>query len=349
MPDDVQDNYGSLNYRNVRRITLGHYSFDTWFGNSAPFLPNEPELLAYNAIHNGIKRSTSHRKVIEYAKTRKPWIDTLYFCSTCFKYSDDPAIVEKHSIGCPYRAHFPGKVMYCDDEVTIRKVKGSKHKLFCQCLCVLAKFFLDNKSVFYNLEHFDFYVIYKKSDEGISTPMGFYSRELISWEDNNLSCIMVIPCYQKQHLGTKLVDFSYRLSTYQQIISGPERPLSSLGRMTFLSYWSGRLCIEFLYGSLVTFKTLTLEVISRKTGFRVNDILMTLDYMKSFLESGKKDPYTDYYTERSHEKEDDEGDFVFLTDDNYQLYIDKSRLKQWVVDHHIRDEPILKEEGLILY
>ncbi|QPG74801.1 hypothetical protein FOA43_002137 [Brettanomyces nanus] len=341
----TSSDYGSLDYRNVRRIKLGRFEFDTWFSNSALFLPTEPELLAYKAIESGIKLSSSHRKRLDYDELKKTWIDTLHFCPYCFKYTEDSLQMAKHTAGCRLKSHLPGKVMYFDGDSTIRKIKASRHKLFCQCMCLLAKFFLDNKSIFFNIDYFDFYVIYKVLD-GVSAPMGFYSRELLSWENNNLSCIMVIPCYQKQHLGTKLIDFSYCLSRYQQMISGPERPLSQLGRITYLRYWSSRLCIEFLYGSLTRFKVVTLKLISAKTGFREEDILMALDFMKSFLETGVKDPYTIHPT--THYDDDDDDELVLL-DEQYRLYIDKSRLKQWVIDHQIKDGQVLKRDRLILY
>lgn len=264
--DTIESNdYGSLNYRNIHRIKVGRYEFDAWFGNSAIFMQNETDLLGYKAFEKGVRRTSSKKKIIEHAQTKKPWIEKLCFCPYCFKYTDNTSEIQRHCQGCPYKSKLPGKVMYFDGEVTIRKVKGCRHKLFCQCMCVLAKFFLDNKSIFFNLEYYDFYVIYQMMD-GYLTPMGFFSQELMSWDNNILSCIMVIPCYQKHHLGTKLIDFSYKLSRFKQKISGPERPLSALGRISFLKYWCSRICICFLYGSLSTYKHVGLSLISQNSG-----------------------------------------------------------------------------------
>lgn len=342
---DSDDEYGSLDYRNIERISLGRYEFDTWFGNSALFLPNEPELLAYKAIDQGIKRTSSHRKVIEYTSEKRVWLSKLHVCPFCFKYSDDPHDIERHLINCKYRTKKPGKVVYFDDQVTIRKVRGAKHKLFCQCFCLLAKFYLDNKSVFYNLVNYDFYVIYGVLD-GETVPMGFYSREVLSWDENNLSCIFVVPCYQKRHLGTKLVDFSYCLSNYQRLISGPERPLSELGRVTYLRYWCGRLSVLLLYGPLAGLRTITLQLLIEKTGFRYDDILMALDYLKAFYERGSKAAYSDYYSDPTGDAAEDT---VILWDKNYRLFLDKSKLKKWVIDHHVKDKPVLNPNGLSLY
>lgn len=350
------DDYGALTYRNIERIRLGKYEFNTWFGNSTIFFPNEPDTLACKIIRNNIRISGSKRKLEEYASTMRPWLKLLHICPYCFKYTDNEKEMKEHSNGCPLKFHLMGKVMYCDGEVTVRKVKGSRHRLFCQCLCILAKFFLENKSVFFNLEHYDFYVLYKVLD-GISTPMGFFSKELLSWEGNNLSCIMVIPCYQKQHLGTKLIDFSYRLSQFEQVVSGPERPFSSLGKIAYLRYWSGRLCLHFLYGRLSTYRHVTLKFVSQQTGFRMEDILMALNFMNTFYVNGKKRPYSEYCLQNLNEDDDcvcteeikqDNKQTIFGYD-GYNLFIDKSRMKQWVVDHKISDSPVLKKEYLILY
>lgn len=350
------DDYGALTYRNIERIRLGKYEFNTWFGNSAIFFPNAPDMLAYRIVQKKVRISGSKRKLEEYGLLKKPWLKLLHVCPYCFKYTENEKEMRQHSQGCPLKTHLVGKVMYCDGEITVRKVKGSKHRLFCQCLCILAKFFLDNKSVFYNLEHYDFYVVYKLLD-GINTPMGFFSKELLSWEGNNLSCIMVIPCYQKKHLGTKLIDFSYRLSQFEQVISGPERPFSSLGRITYLKYWSGRLCLHFLYGRLSTYRHVTLKFVSRQTGFRLEDVLLALNYMTAFYVNGEKRPYSKYCLQNLNEDEDcvcteeidyngEQTTFVY---DGYGLFIDKSKMKQWVINHKISDNPVLRKEFLILY
>ncbi|ODV85814.1 hypothetical protein CANARDRAFT_232740 [[Candida] arabinofermentans NRRL YB-2248] len=337
-------NYGSLDYRNVSRLQLGTYEFDTWFGNPVLFTHNEPEFLGFKQLQKAVKVTTSNKKYLEFNEAKKIWIPKLYFCPNCFKYTDIQDEMDIHIQCCTYRKKLPGKIMYHDGEVSIRKVKGSKHKLFCQCMCILAKFFLGNKSVFFNLDFYDFYIIYKKLN-GVPTPMGFYSRELLSWEANNLSCILVIPCYQKQQLGTKLIDFSYHLSNYEQIISGPERPLSPFGKISYLSFWSKALVRAFIYGNLSTYRHITLEIISRKTGFRTEDIILALDYMEVLFESGEKNTLLDYYSWNS---KSDDG-FVYLEDDNYKIYISKVKLKKWLVEKQVSSETSLNPSRLILY
>ena len=45
---------------------------------------------------------------------------------------------------------------------------GSQHHLYCQCLCLLAKLFLDHKTLYFDVEPFLFYVL-TESDEEVST------------------------------------------------------------------------------------------------------------------------------------------------------------------------------------
>jgi histone acetyltransferase SAS2 len=367
--ENGDNEYGFLDYRNISRIRLGKYEFDTWYGNSALF--KEPSFNKFdNKFHtslafkneitsneNVIAKTTSAGKLLKKLsnskslaeitfdeKEKKPWLDVLYVCPYCFKFTDVQIELEQHINCCQFKTKLPGKVMYNDGELLIRKVKGVNHKLFCQCMCLMAKFFLDNKSIFYHLDYFDFYVAYQLLDRH-EVPMGFYSRELLSWEMNNLSCICVLPCYQKRHLGTKLIDFSYNLSEYEQQISGPEHPLSPLGKMTYLKYWCQTIALSFVYGVLSTKERVTLQMISETTNLRIEDILLSLSFLDVIYDNKKKNVNMDYYQDRF--KYNDH--FVFLEDGNYKVCIDKIKLKQWIVTNKIPNRTILNKKCFVLY
>lgn len=363
--EDNGDEYGFLNYRNVRRMRLGKYEFDTWYGNSALFkvpfydrninsfrtsLSFKDESIASANVSPPKAKSLASKKLPpkEYVinpKKKDIWLDLLYVCPYCFKFTDIRVEWEQHINCCGFRRKLPGKVMYSDGEVVIRKIKGFYNKLFCQNMCLMAKFFLDNKSVFYYLDYFDFYVAYQMLDR-IEVPMGFYSRELLSWDLNNLSCICVLPCYQHRHLGTKLIDFSYQLSRYEQQISGPEHPLSPLGKLTYLKYWCSSIAKVFVYGSLSNKKFVTLQMISEITGFRIEDILMTLSCMKVLYQSGTKTKNMDYYQD-SFKYSDH---YIFVEDEkNYKVMIDKKKMKRWVVDNMIENVDLLNKNCFVFY
>jgi len=46
-----------------------------------------------------------------------------------------------------------------DPTVAVFEVDGSKHKIYCQSLCLLSKLFLDHKTLYYDVDQFLFYVL----------------------------------------------------------------------------------------------------------------------------------------------------------------------------------------------
>lgn len=53
--------------------------------------------------------------------------------------------------------------------------------------------------------------------------IGFFSKEKMSWDNNNLACILVFPPWQRQGLGQMLMGVSYELSRREGRIGGPEK------------------------------------------------------------------------------------------------------------------------------
>ncbi|ODV62994.1 histone acetyltransferase [Ascoidea rubescens DSM 1968] len=248
------------------------------------------------------------------------WLNTLYVCDYCFKYTDEHEALKKHCEYCLYRERFPGKIKYKDDvkNFTIRKVRGSRHTLFCQCLSLFGKLFLDTKSIFFHVENFEFYVVYGKVEDGLK-PMGFFSKELLSWEENNLACICVFPPYQRHKLGTLLISFSYELSKFQGLITGPELPLSSFGKIGYLKYWSSVLVYELLRGRFSGIDEVTIDELSRFTGIRADDILTTLQYLKCLVRK-----------------------------ENKRLFIMKGNIAKWAKEKNFKFESVLNKDNLIL-
>ncbi|OUM51278.1 hypothetical protein BVG19_g370 [[Candida] boidinii] len=337
--EEYEDVYGGLEYCNVNTVVLGDNEFDTWYGNSSYFFSNEPSTIGWKTFQKGIKIPHNTKKLESYTKEKKPWIDKLFVCDSCFSYSTDEKDIKTHKTCCKYKIKFPGKLMYHDGEYSIRKVKGSRHKLFCQSMSMFAKFFLDNKSVFFALDYFDFYIIYGDVN-GFPTPMGFFSKELLSWESNNLACILVFPPFQRRGLGNILISFSYELSKAMGTVSGPEHPLSPFGKKGYLSYWSKTIAREILVGQFSTSKHITLEILSTKIGIRPEDIIMALDHMDSLYERGEKDIFTEYHKDSER--------FIALTEEGYDLLIVKSNIKKWVIDNKVTYQSVIDPANLIL-
>ena len=207
----------------------------------------------------------------------KIWLDTLYVCEYCFKYTDNEELLVAHADVCPFKLHTPpGRIKYKSPEYTIRRVKGAKHELFCQCLCLFTKLFLDNKSMYFKVDHYEFYILYETNKR---KPLGFFFRDLLSYNQNNLACILVFPPYQRRQLGSLLIEFSYRLSRQANVVSGPELPLSPFGLISYLKYWSQIICWELIEGQLSEVDRASLQDVSEATGLRISDIIMTLKYL----------------------------------------------------------------------
>jgi ribosomal protein S18 acetylase RimI-like enzyme len=97
---------------------------------------------------------------------------------------------------------------------------GSKQKRFCQNVSLLCKLFLGTKTVFFDVDEFLFYVLFrgapslKRQQEFV----GYFSKEKKSVERFNLSCIMVLPPFQGHNYGRMLIELSYELSRMAQVI-----------------------------------------------------------------------------------------------------------------------------------
>lgn len=275
---ESNDVYGLLDHRNIGNVQFGlEKNFDTWYG-SAVYFDETSERLGFKILKSESTIKTHFLSSPKKSNKNSVWLPTLYVCEFCFKYTDDPKELIDHVRTCSYTKKAPGKIKYRDQQYTIRRVKGSNSTLFAQCLCLFTKLFLDNKSMYFQVSNFDFYLLYNSN--GTPTPLGFFSRDLVSYNQDNLACILVFPPYQQKGLGSLLIEFSYKLSNSQGLISGPEQPLSPFGKVGYLKYWSRRIYFVLQFGCLALKEKIDLETISECTGFRVSDIIMTLNHLQ---------------------------------------------------------------------
>ena len=155
---------------------------------------------------------------------------------------------------------------------------GKFNKAYCQNLCLLAKLFLDHKTLYYDVEPFLFYVLTKYNDTNGSFEMiGYFSKEKQSVMNYNLSCILILPPFMNHSYGKLLIDFSYLLSKVEEKFGSPERPLSDLGLISYRNYWKTVL-LNYL-SKFVNEPEISIKEASLETGILSNDIISTLQFI----------------------------------------------------------------------
>lgn len=246
--------------RRVNWIELGRYICDCWF--DSPF----PE---------------------EFTDGHK-----LFVCDFCLKYHRKRKAYIAHKRTCEMR-HPPGNEIYRHPaqeassgrqprgQLRMFEVDGSNATTYCQNLCLIAKLFLDHKTLYYDVGAFFFYVLTEQDFDAEGKPMyrivGYFSKEKGQVE-TNLACILTLPPYQRRGFGMFLIEFSYELSRREGRVGTPERPLSDLGSVSYKAYWS-RALHEELDGFV---GEMSIAELSKRTNILVDDIVATLELNRDF-------------------------------------------------------------------
>lgn len=125
--------------------------------------------------------------------------------------------------------------------------------------------------------------------------MGYFSKEKFSSKRFNVSCIVTLPRYQRCGFGRFLIDFSYLLSKREGIIGTPEKPLSDLGKLSYLSYWKFKIYqhLDTLMKSKQDDKDWTIDIADLvcHTGINRNDIISTLQWANMIQKGGSNKRY----------------------------------------------------------
>lgn len=103
----------------------------------------------------------------------------LYICEFCLRHQKSEVGMKRHAAKCVWR-HPPGDEIYRKSKLSVWQVDGKRHKQFCQNLCLLAKFFLDYKTLWTEVEPFLFYVMTLADSEGCHT-VGYFSKVSKKW------------------------------------------------------------------------------------------------------------------------------------------------------------------------
>lgn len=187
-------------------------------------------------------------------------------------------------------------------------------------MSLFAKLFLETKSVFFDASTFLYYLLVLKSpsEDHPYQVAGFFSKEKMSWDNNNLACILVFPPFQRRSLGQVLIGASYVLGRKEGRFGGPEKPLSSLGQRGYLNYWSGE--IARAIAKCKKNETLSIKELSEQTWILPEDLVTALNDMG--VVEGK-----------THS-----GNIV----------VDKGRVKAWAERNRISPSPVVDGESFLI-
>uniref|UniRef100_A0A1A8UZB3 Histone acetyltransferase KAT5 n=1 Tax=Nothobranchius furzeri TaxID=105023 RepID=A0A1A8UZB3_NOTFU len=262
--------------------------------DSSDGIPTAPRMtgsLVSDRSHDDIVTRMKNIECIELGRHRlKPWyfspypqelttLPILYLCEFCLKYVKSLKCLQRHLTKCNLR-HPPGNEIYRKGTISFFEIDGRKNKNYSQNLCLLAKCFLDHKTLYYDTDPFLFYVMTEYDSKGFHI-VGYFSKEKESTEDYNVACILTLPPYQRRGYGKLLIEFSYELSKVEGKTGTPEKPLSDLGLLSYRSYWS-----QTILEILMDLKPengerpqITINEISEITSVKKEDVISTLQYL----------------------------------------------------------------------
>ncbi|XP_022118996.1 histone acetyltransferase Tip60 isoform X2 [Pieris rapae] len=239
--------------------------------------------------HDDVVTRMKNIEMIELGRHRiRPWyfapypqemvnLPCIYICEFCLKYRKSKKCLDRHLIKCKLK-HPPGNEIYRKESISFFEIDGRKNKTYAQNLCLLAKLFLDHKTLYYDTDPFLFYVMTDFDTRGFHI-VGYFSKEKESTEDYNVACILTLPPYQRKGYGTLLIEFSYELSKFEGKTGSPEKPLSDLGLLSYRSYWA-----QTILDILISIKPvaenekplITINEICELTSIKKEDVISTL-------------------------------------------------------------------------
>jgi histone acetyltransferase MYST1 len=242
--EDIEAHEEATKVKNIDSIQYGCYKMSTWYYSPLP---------------------------VEYNQ-----FSTLFFCEFCLNFFGYEVELKRHSLSCKLR-HPPGNEIYRSREhnITIAafEVDGAVEKVYSQNLCYLSKLFLDHKTLEYDCSPFLFYILCEINEvTGFYHMVGYFSKEKISLSNFNLACILTLPCHQRKGYGKVLISLSYELSKVEEKVGSPEKPISDLGLLSYMSYWTSILC-KLLDEKRFGGDHISIEDLSKLTCITAEDII----------------------------------------------------------------------------
>ncbi|KAH7322796.1 acyl-CoA N-acyltransferase [Stachybotrys elegans] len=388
--------------RNIDKVVLGDLCFRTWYpsyygkevlGDSS----NHPRGGSKDDGGKGNGGKAPPKK----ERDSHMVLEMLYVCPLCFKYSKEIVPWLGHVKGCQSRAVLPGRKVYVhprgtrkvlvptdagkgagpkkrrgdtgpryteqlvqdQGEWSIWEVDGEEDALFCQNLSLFAKLFLDNKSVFFDVSAFKYFLlVYTPPPGGLgdipanAPPQvtGFFSKEKMSWDNNNLACILVFPPWQRRGLGALLMGASYEISRREGIIGGPEKPISDLGKKGYKRFWAGEIARWLLSIDTSGSEEVLVDVneCSQATWIVPEDCLHVLREMKVMEEAGrgqaKRRKVSSGEDQPAHPPKDGDGGERDQTPvEVSRVKVDKEAVRRYVASNRISLERTCDPKGFV--
>ncbi|VDO44129.1 unnamed protein product [Haemonchus placei] len=253
--------FGTPPEKNIERIIFGSYEIQCWY--YSPY------------------------------RLKNKLVERLLICENCLLYTEDRQRFACHlAKDCKLR-NPPGEAIYEEGDIKVYEVFGALQKFYCQRLCLLAKLFIDHKTLCFDVENFIFYLlcevsllvlfisqyfyqdcIHQVDNEGTHIA-AMFSKEMYS--SNNLACIMTLPCYQRKGYGSLMIQLSYEMSKRAKYPGTPERPFSDLGEISYKKYWLWVLLQCFDSISLRKAEDVTLDELEVMSGISKDDIKDVLE------------------------------------------------------------------------
>ncbi|MGH0172647.1 UNVERIFIED_CONTAM: hypothetical protein FKN15_063789 [Acipenser sinensis] len=238
--------------------------------DSSDGIPSAPRMtgsLVSDRSHDDIITRMKNIDCIELGRHRlKPWyfspypqeltaLPILYLCEFCLKYlkslkAQRPTkrSLQGATLHNPVAHHRPSSPFPCSLQ------------MYSQNLCLLAKCFLDHKTLYYDTDPFLFYVMTEYDSKGFHI-VGYFSK--------------------RRGYGKLLIEFSYELSKVEGKTGTPEKPLSDLGLLSYRSYWSQTILEILMNPKSDTGERpqITINEISEITSVKKEDVISTLQYL----------------------------------------------------------------------
>lgn len=140
----------------------------------------------------------------------------------------------------------------------------------------------------------------------------------MSWDNNNLACILVFPPWQRASLGQLLIGASYVLGRREGRFGGPEKPLSAKGLKGYLAYWC-REVARFIVEAPAK-KTVSVKGISEGTWIMPEDVVVALREMGCL-----------------EERKTGSGSLV----------VNKRRVREWAEERRVVLRPVVDVEAFV--